>query len=273
MKKQTFTSSCEWIAWFYENAQSAAARSNPPPIVEMPAALRDVIAASLPAWQLGETSDGRHLRAAARQYSETQEDPAFFSAVEMFIREEQRHGASLGEWLDLAGIPRKKRDLGDSLFRFCRYAIPNYAVWASVVVMVESMAEIYYAAVRRITVCPRLKAECGRILQDEVKHIQFQCEHLALARRKLPWWVRSLVNAGEAGFYSVVCGAVWLAHGRLLQAAGIPLPRFVLLAAEKFRVTRRLMNPERYEFGVSESWRAGQRRSRKLSEMAALWMR
>lgn len=273
MKKQTFTSSCDWIAWFYENAQSAATRMRPQAMVDMPGVVREAIAGSLPAWQLGETSDGRHLRAAARQYSEAHEDPAFLSAVEMFIHEEQRHGAALGEWLDLAGIPRKKRDLGDSLFRFCRYALPNYAVWASVVVMVESMAEIYYAALRRLTVCPRLKAECERILQDEVKHIQFQCEHLALARRHVPWWARSLVNAAEAGFYTVVCTAVWLGHGRLLRTAGLPPRRFALLAAEKFRFTRRLMNPERYEFGVCESWQAGHRRSRKLSEMAALWMR
>jgi hypothetical protein len=273
MKKTPFTASCDWIAYFYENAQSAAAERKPPAQVEMPPAIRGAIAASLPAWQLGETSDGRHLRAAARQYAEAQEDPAFLSAVEMFIREEQRHGASLGDWLDAVGIARKKRDLGDSLFRFCRYAIPNYAVWAAVVVMVESMAEIYYAAVRRLTVCPRLKAECERILQDEVKHIHFQCEHLAMTRRRLPWLVRWLLNGAELAFYTVVSVAVWTAHGRLFKAAGVPLRRFVLLAAEKFRFTRRLMDPVRYEFGVRESWQSGSRRSRRLSEMASLWLR
>jgi hypothetical protein len=273
MKKQPFVSSCDWIAWFYENAQRAAVRSRPPVECAMPAALRKVIAGSLPAWQLGETSDGRHLRAAARQYARSQEDPAFLSAVELFIREEQRHGAALGEWLDVVGIPRKKRDLGDSLFRFCRYAIPNYSVWASVVVMVESMAEMYYAAVRRLTVCPRLKAECERILQDEVRHIQFQCEHLAMVRRKLPWLVRWLVNGVELAFYVVVCLAVWTAHGALFRAAGTPARRFVVGAAAKFRLTRRLMDPARYEFGVRESWQGGVRRSRRLSEMSALWMR
>jgi len=271
MKKQPFVSSCDWIAYFYENAQTSAARKRPPVECRMPAPIRVAIAGSLPAWQLGKTSDGRHLRAAARQYSRSQEDPAFSSAVELFIREGRRHGTAIGEWLDAAGIPRKKCDLGESLFRLCRYAIPNYAAWASIVVLVESLAEIYFAAVRRLTTCPRLKSECELILQDEVKHIQFQCEHLAMTRRKLPWLVRWLLNGLELGFYAFVCAAVWLAHGRLLEAAGVPLRRFAVVAAEKFRHTRRLIDPVRYEFGVRESWQP--RRSRRLSEMSALWMR
>jgi len=248
MKHKTIRSSCDWIAYFYENAQSAAARPKPPPAAGLPDTVHSVIAASLPAWQLGETSDGRHLRAAAKQYAEAHDDPAFLSAVEFFIREEQRHGAALGEWLDGAGIPRKERDLGDSLFRFCRYAIPNYAVWASVVVMVESMAEIYYAAVKRLTPCPLLQSECERILRDEVRHIQFQCEHLAFARRRLPRWQRVLLWAGEMMFYGVVCAAVWMAHGRLLQFSGMTPGRFVQAAARKFRLMQRLMNPGRYDF-------------------------
>lgn len=271
MKKQPFVSSCDWIAYFYENAQTAAARKRPPVEVKMPDPIREVIAASLPAWQLGKTSDGRHLRTAARQYATSQEDPAFLSAVELFIREEQRHCAALGEWLDTVGIPRKKRDFGDSLFRFCRYAVPSYAVWASVVVMVESVAEIYYAAVRRLTVCPRLKAECERILQDEVKHIQFQCEHLAMVRRKLPWLARWMLNGVEFAFYVVICLSMWLAHGQLLRAAGVPARRFAVVAGEKFRLTRLLMDPVRYEFGIRETWQP--RRSRRISEMSALWMR
>lgn len=250
MHKQTFTSSNAWIAYFNKNTQTAtAARKTFPDCSELSDLLRSVVAGSLPAWQLGETSDGRHLRAAARQYAEAQGDPDFVRAVELFIGEEQRHGAALGEWLDLAGIPRKSRDLGDSLFRFCRYTIPNYAVWASVVVMVESMAQIYYAAVRRLSPCPRLKSECKLILCDEVKHIQFQCEHLAAARRRVSPLLRLVLTAIEAPFYAVVCTAVWIAHGRLLRAADIPLGRFRKMAIQKFCVVQAMMDPERYDFG------------------------
>jgi hypothetical protein len=273
MKKQPFLSSCDWIACFYENAQTAATRSKPPWEGRMPEAIRQVLADSLPAWQLGKTSDGRHLRAVARQYAASQDDPAFLSAVELLIREERRHGEALGEWLDAAGIPRRKCDWWDSLFRFCRHAIPNYAVWASVVVLAGSVGEIYYAAVRRLTVCPRLKAECERILQEEAGHLQFQCAHLAMTRRRLPWLARWMLSGVELAFFAAVCAFVWLTHGALFRAAGVPARRFAVVAAEKFRVSRGLMDPVRYEFGMHESWQGGTRRSRRLSEMSALWMR
>lgn len=258
MKKQPFITSFEWVTYFYENAQVSEARYKPVVEDRMTLRQREIISRSLPAWQLGETSEGNHLRAAARQYAEAQGDPAFLSAVELFIREEQRHGVSLGEWLDLVGISRRSHDLGDSLFRLCRYAIPNYAAWASVVVMVEAMAEIYYSAVKRVTDCPRLDAECARILADEVKHIQFQCEHLAATRRHLPSWVRGALRIAEAAFYGVVCTAVWIAHGELLREADIPLSHFIRLAAKRFRIMQKLMNPERYDFGLIaqyEKWR------------------
>lgn len=248
MKRKTFTASGDWVAYFYENAQSAAGLEKPPAAGEMPENVRRIMAGSLPAWQLGETSDGSHLRAAARQYALEHDDMAFLSAVDLFILEEQRHGAALGEWLDLMGIARKKRDLGDSLFRMCRYAIPNYAVWASVVVMVESMAEIYYTAVKRLSPCPRLKAECTRILCDEVKHIQFQCEHLAFTRRRVSGPVRGMIALVEAGFYTVVSSAVWLAHGALMRAAGLSAREFAAAAWGKFRYMQRLMDPGLYEF-------------------------
>jgi hypothetical protein len=241
-----YLTSQAWVAWFNENAKTAALRHLPEAEPDQEADVRAAIAASLPAWQLGETSEGRNLRLAAAQYAQAHGDPQFLQAVELFIREEQRHGHALGQWLDLAGIARKKSDLGDSLFRFCRYAIPNYAVWASIVVMVESMAEIYYASVRRLTKCPLLQAECERILRDEVRHIQFQCEHLAYARQSLTPVLRIGLRISEAAFYAVVCSAVWLAHGRLMRLSGISTRKFVRLAGAKFRFMQNLMDPRRY---------------------------
>ena len=258
MKPKPFLTSIEWVSYFHENAQTATTRPLPESEPALSTRLREILRASLPAWQLGKTSEGNHLRKAARQYAETQHDPAFVNAVELFIREEQRHGQRLGEWLDRAGIPRCERDWGDSLFRFCRYAIPNYAVWASVVVMVETMAEIYYAAVRRITPCPRLRAECSRILADELKHIQFQCEHLAATRRDLPRWLREIVHFGESLFFIGVSGAVWIGHGRLIREADISFTQFIPLAWRRYRLVQKMMDPAIYDFdlpGQYEKWR------------------
>ena len=246
--KKPITTSREWVAYFRQNAQEDA--ELPVATRRMGLTARSVVAASLPAWQLGETSDGRHLRAAARQYALAHHDGGFLEAVELFIREEQRHGAMLGEWLDAVGIPRRRRDLGDSLFRLCRYAIPNYALWASIVVMVESMAEIYYAAVRRATPCPLLRTQCRRILRDEVRHIQFQCEHLAAVWNNVPRRLRPALGTAEFLFYLVVCAAVWFAHGRLMRYSGLNTMEFARLALGKFRHVRRLRDPGRYDFSA-----------------------
>src|SRR5438552_1693840 len=90
-----------WVAYFQVNA----ARCRPVPWeqgAEVTPAQMAAIARSLQAWQLGETSDGRHLRAAAARYAARVGDPDYVRAVELFIGEEQRHGELLGRFLDLA---------------------------------------------------------------------------------------------------------------------------------------------------------------------------
>src|SRR5437879_5342629 len=52
------------------------------------------IAESLRAWQLGESSDGNHLRGIASKHAEAIGDADFVEMMECFIAEEQRHGAT-----------------------------------------------------------------------------------------------------------------------------------------------------------------------------------
>src|SRR5262249_30477148 len=85
----------------------------------------DAIGRSLQAWQLGEASDGGHLRVAAARYAARVGDADYPAVVELFIREEQRHGEMLGGFLDLAGVGRVTANWGDSLFRSFRYCLPN----------------------------------------------------------------------------------------------------------------------------------------------------
>lgn len=73
-------------------------------------------------------SDGAHLAASADRYATATDDPAYRDVIDLFIREEQRHGALLGQILDDAGIPRRRADWGDTLFRRLRYSITDY-VW------------------------------------------------------------------------------------------------------------------------------------------------
>ena len=81
-------SSREWAEYFRANAR----RRRRPDYADAGVTADELapIAPSLRGWQLGETSDGAHLRAAARDYAERFDDPAFLEAVELFIHEEQR---------------------------------------------------------------------------------------------------------------------------------------------------------------------------------------
>ena len=117
---------------------------------------------SLQGWQLGETSEGRHLRAAAARYAARVGDPDLPAVIDLFIREEQHHGELLGRFLDLAGPGRVRADWGDSLFRAARYCVTSMEVWTTPVVMVETLAVIYYNAVRRATDSRVLRAVCAK---------------------------------------------------------------------------------------------------------------
>src|SRR5262249_51142578 len=71
----------EWLAHF----RAGAARQRPVPW-EAGAGVGPgelaCVAASLQAWQLGETSDGRHLRAAAARHAGRVGDPDYLAAVD-----------------------------------------------------------------------------------------------------------------------------------------------------------------------------------------------
>jgi hypothetical protein len=246
----------EWLAHFRANA----ARPHPIPWergAEVPPDRLEPIARSLQAWQLGETSDGRHLLGAAVRYAARIGDPAFPAVVELFIREEQRHGELLGRFLDLAGLPRLGSDWGDSLFRALRYCLTDLEVWTTPVVMVETLAMIYYDAIRQATDSRVLRAVCGQILADEVPHIRFQCERLAnlLRRRSRPGYRLTLL--GHRLLYLVVVLLVWAGHRQALRAGGYPWRRYWRAAWTRMAAAWRAMDPRAYLWPQADPSSAG----------------
>ncbi len=213
---------------------------------------RRAIGKSLAAWQLGETSDGRHLTAAARRYAERQNDPFFSEAVRLFIREEQRHGAELGRFLDLAGIPRLRSNWGDTLFRAFRYAIPSMEIWVTLVIMVETLALIYYRAVRDATGSQVLRQICRQILRDEVHHIRFLYERLAiLLRHRSPLLLRATRRLHRLLFGGIVL-AVWAGHHLALRAGSFDFRTYWRSAWMRMSYAWRRMDPARYGWQTSD---------------------
>jgi hypothetical protein len=227
------------------------------------------IADSLRAWQLGETSDGAHLMAVVRKYAASMHDPDSIEAIRLFILEEQRPGDHLGRFLDMAGIPRAKRDWGDSLFRAARYFVPRMEVWVTPVVMVETHALIYYNAIRLATASPVLRQMCRQILVDEIPHIRFQCERLAILHRRrhqLFWLVTMAIHRL---FFTATTIAIWVGHREALRAGGYSFGRFWKAAWGKMNRAWRMMDPKAYRWKPEESgeWRVKSDKCGGVSEL------
>src|SRR5258708_28931945 len=135
-----------WIGHFKANALEKRVHWNILPTIT-PNEIVTVLP-SLQAWQLGETSEGRHLIAASEKYAHKIADPKYVDAVRLFIKEEQKHGNNLGRYLDSIGQARIKQDWGDTLFRKVRYFNTNMEIWTLAVIVVESTAQIFYQALK-----------------------------------------------------------------------------------------------------------------------------
>lgn len=239
--------SAEWVAYFRANAVRLLPLPWGSGAGVTPQELEEIVD-SLKAWQLGETSDGSRLLRTAERHADQTGDPGLVDAIRLFIAEEQRHGETLGQFLDAVGVPRARRDLGDSLFRVFRHFLMRMEVWVTVVVIIEVHAMLYYAAIRRATGSALLRRICQQILCDEVPHIRFQCERLAVIHRGRNGLLMWLTAGAQRVLFVGITLAVWLGHRRALQAGGFTFGRFWRKAWAQMNRAWRLMKPERYRW-------------------------
>lgn len=203
---------------------------------------------SLQAWQLGESSDGGHLRAVAARYAEEANDPVFPEVAELFIREEQGHSELMGRFLDLAGVGRLQAEWTDRAFRRLRHGASDLEGWATPVIVAEVLAVVYFEALRKATGSPLLKSICTWILADEVAHIRFQCERFAMMWRRRTGLSRWLSKAWQGALFTGAVLAVWAGHAGVLRAGGYGFGRFWSSAWKAMDRAWGLMQPERYEW-------------------------
>lgn len=195
---------------------------------------KEAIIESLRAWQLGETSDGRHLLAAASRYAEKIGDDDYVDVVRLFIKEEQKHGNNLGMYIDQIGEKRKKKDWGDSLFRMIRYFNKSMELWTITVIIVESAAQIFYKAIHDATQCRLLRSICHDILVDEAHHIKFQNERMHIIFQRKSFYNKAFSVGLYGGLFFATIHAVWFAHGKAMKAGGVEKKDFMQKMYYKF---------------------------------------
>jgi hypothetical protein len=219
-----FRTSVEWEQYFLRNRDHLL--EQPWDLgAEITDAERDAIATSVQEFQLGESSEGKNLVTAARRYAMRAGDPVYVDALRLFIAEEHRHARDLGRFLDLAGVDRAATAWPDTVFRWLRR---RAGLETSIVVLVtaEIIAKVYYAALREATGSRLLRRLCDQILADEVAHVHFQTERLAILRRDLPRW-RVATRQGVHQFLMFgTCFVVWHKHGKAMRAGGFGFRRF-----------------------------------------------
>jgi hypothetical protein len=255
------SSSSAWLAYFQANANRLSSLPWETG-AELSGAERLVIADSICIFQRGEEGSGRTIGRFARRYAERTGDHDYPAALEAHFAEEARHARDLGRFIDLAGIPRVKREWSHSAFRNLRHNIGLDGALC-VLITAELVAKVYYRALRASTSCALLQALCAQLLRDETQHARFQCQRLAILRASEPSCVKTFRHVLHGMLF--VCAALVVArrHRAVLAAANVDRPTFTGMCKREWRAACRLIN------GSDRGMPAGASRTSELEPASA----
>jgi hypothetical protein len=194
------------------------------------------IAASLPIFQKGETSEGRHFKRKAA----IEGTPEYSEALHHFIAEEQTHGSTLARFLKSNGIPLIPSHWSDQIFRLIRKPF-SLGHTIRILVYAELLAFPYYRTLGNITSSKKLKAICDQILTDEEGHIRFQSQALQTfgKQRRGVWDL--IYSAIYTVFFVATTTTLFFTHREIFRRGGVSY-----LA---------LLNEALGRFAQVESWR------------------
>ncbi len=225
-------SSSFWINHYQENATQQRVDWEIQPNITSEE--KENILYSLKAWQLGETSEGKHLLAAATKHAKKIGDENYIAAIKLFIKEEQKHGNNLGKYIDAIGEKRTKSDWGDTIFRKLRYFNTSMELWTITVIIVEYAAQVFYQSLHDATDCKLLKSICNDIIIDEAHHIKFQNERLFTIFHSKSLYNKIFSVTWYCLLFLGTIHAVWFGHGKALKAGGVNKKEFMRQMYYKF---------------------------------------
>ena len=208
----------DWLAYFRQNQldrRGIAWHEG----ISLDPRLHGPLARSLARFQLGESSTGTRLLAAARELSERTGDRFYPNTIALFIAEEQEHSRLLAKVLQQMQAPLLPRHWTDSLFRRCRHLLGFYEEIA-VLLMAEIIALKYYGVVRQGCRAPVLVVVCEQILADEKFHVRFHCERLHQVIAPQCWPIRAACWGVLSTMFAMASTVVAWDHRRVFVALG-----------------------------------------------------
>lgn len=236
-RQSAATESHEWIAYFESN------QWDPDNLVEhkdveLSRRAKRAIARSIQIFQLGESGEGKHFLKCARHWAEQTGDFEYVRALELFIREEQRHAAALGAFMDRAGIPRIRKETSDNLFRWLRHRA-GLELTITMLITAEIIARVYYPALRKATSSHWLRTICEQLSRDEVPHIRFQGQRLGIIMRRKTWFGRVVSRFLSQALFDTTCVLVWFAHRRVFKAGRLSWKQYWNKCTAEYHAARR----------------------------------
>jgi hypothetical protein len=213
-----------WIAYFEHNAMHLLSIDWDEKY-QLTQAERSRITQSLQQFQLGESSEGKHVISQAQRYVSSSGDESYLPALRLFIKEEQRHAEYLGRFMQKQAIPLAHSHPVDSVFRFLRRAL-NLELSIMAMLTAEIIAVPYYRSVYDATNSPLLRQICRQLLRDEVHHLQFQLDALSKLAEKRSSLLSTITHLFHRILFAGTVLIVWQQHRPVLRSAHYTLIKF-----------------------------------------------
>ena len=226
-------SSEAWLAYFQSNVQSAQDMPWDRDIF-FPENLRAALVPSIKAFQKGEGSEGHNLHRVSKAYAEKEQDPAYLTCIEYFIREEQKHAEFLRLYLEKLAEKPLHSTWTDEVFRRLRKNA-GLEISISVLITAEIIATLYYPALHEATPDPLLRMICQRIFQDEARHIRFQSDRLRMLRAARSSWKLWWTHCLQDFLYTGTLRVVWFAYGQAFRAGKFSWIKYWSMAWRHYR--------------------------------------
>lgn len=232
MNSQSNAPHLTWSLYFKENAKRLLrVDSDSYQVTEEE---RARITRSIQQFQLGEASEGKLLRAKAKQFAKKWNDPAYEQSIDLLIKEENRHSAYLGAFMREQNIPRTQRVWTDSIFRVIRN-LASLELSIRVLVTAEIVALLYYRCLGKATQSPVLSNICKRMLEEEEKHVRFQMFHIhRINVLRFPLF-SAWMDIGHALLLYVTTLAVWKDHKPVLKMEFKNFREFFNATVDRFK--------------------------------------
>jgi hypothetical protein len=179
-------------------------------------ALRKPLIHSLQRFQVGESGEGRHLRAHANATG----DEAYAAAIDLFIKEEQEHACLMAAVLRRLRAPLLESHWSDGCFKALRHLF-GLKEEVLVLLLPEMIAKRYFRALHDVTRDTVLRAIFAQICHDEDGHLSFHIEMLQRQFALWTWWKLAGVRAIWRVLFRASCLVVMWDHRAVLRAIGM----------------------------------------------------